>query len=462
MKKWLSYLFAAVVCLLMLSPVSQAAGFLSQTPERTVLLAEIQSYGDYELKPEYFQTLADKLGAAIPAETPFFVKGRSTDNMTNEAGRHDTAATAEDAAISQIHMDAIVRGHQFNYGFAAAKLIRYADASVGRTHFYDDTAVKAWQNQVDTPYHLSPSMTDAARAIGEKYGARYLLFVNVRDVDVRLKHTMFATHTERATRGKKMKAALDYYLVDARTGRVYEGHCDNGKTAQMLNLAVAQWGKGMDVDAMLNEVMEAQAKDVADNLIRKGFSAMKADASEAKVVQGKPVIVLAGFQSRVSDVNNSIESGAMLPVVRETMMEQLSDSPAFTVKDDSELVTRMRMTEQALVQALGDGELQAQVGADADYIIYGYLTEFSDIKAQSGVLGVRGKDTTVHLELTMRVVDAHTGAVVFVTQADARRKSNLDYDVILSRHDKGKEDAAENALRMAAVNLADQFLRAAI
>ena len=275
MKKWLSYLFAAVVCLLMLSPVSQAAGFLSQTPERTVLLAEIQSYGDYELKPEYFQTLADKLGAAIPAETPFFVKGRSTDNMTNEAGRHDTAATAEDAAISQIHMDAIVRGHQFNYGFAAAKLIRYADASVGRTHFYDDTVVKAWQNQVDTPYHLSPSMTDAARAIGEKYGARYLLFVNVRDVDVRLKHTMFATRTERETRGKKMKASLDYYIVNTETGNVYEGHCDNKKTAQMLNLAIVQTGKGMSVDEMLNQVMEAQANDVAKDFCQNGFPAVK-------------------------------------------------------------------------------------------------------------------------------------------------------------------------------------------
>ena len=51
---------------------------------------------------------------------------------------------------------------------------------------------------------------------------------------MRLKHSIFATYTERETKGKKLSASLDYYLVNAQTGRVYEKHIEN-KTAQMIN-----------------------------------------------------------------------------------------------------------------------------------------------------------------------------------------------------------------------------------
>ena len=67
-----------------------------------------------------------------------------------------------------------------------------------------------------------------------------MLFVNLKDFDVRLKHSIFATHTERETKGKKLSASLDYYLVNARTGRVYEKHLENKKTAQMVTSASAR------------------------------------------------------------------------------------------------------------------------------------------------------------------------------------------------------------------------------
>lgn len=251
------------------------AGFLQQSGGDKVMLAEVQSYGDYELKPSFFQTLADKLAQLLSDQQIPMVYRNSAD-VTNESGRHNTAdASVDDETLSRIHMDAIVRGHQFNYGFAAAKLIRYADAAVGRKHFYDDAAVKAWREQPTQLYHLTPAVQDQAQRVAKQNGAKYLLFVNVRDVDVRLKHTMFATHTERETRGKKMKAALDYYIVNTETGKVYEGHCDNKKTAQMLNLAIVQTGKGMSVDEMLNQVMEAQAGDVTNDFCRNGFPAVK-------------------------------------------------------------------------------------------------------------------------------------------------------------------------------------------
>lgn len=275
MGRKLAFLCGLITFMFSLVATPAEAGFLQQAEGDRVMLAEVQSYGDYELKPAFFQTLADKLAQLLSEQKVPLVYCDSAD-MTNENGRHSTGnASGTDETLSRIHMDAIVRGHQFNYGFAAAKLIRYADAAVGRKHFYDDAAVKAWREQPTQLYHLTPAVQDQAQRVAKQNGAKYLLFVNVKDVDVRLKHTMFATHTERETRGKKMKAALDYYIVNTETGKVYEGHCDNKKTAQMLNLAIVQTGKGMSVDEMLNQVMEAQAGDVTNDFCRNGFPAVK-------------------------------------------------------------------------------------------------------------------------------------------------------------------------------------------
>ena len=86
---------------------------------------------------------------------------------------------------------------------------------------------------------------------------------------------MFASHTDKESRGKKIRASLDYYIVNTQTGRVYEGHCENKKTSQMLNFAVAKFGKGMQVENMLNEIMDAQVMDIANDLTKKGMQAVQ-------------------------------------------------------------------------------------------------------------------------------------------------------------------------------------------
>ena len=78
----------------------------------------------------------------------------------------------------------------------------------------------------------------------------------------------------------------------------------------------------------------------------------------------------------------------------------------------------------------------------------------------SGALGLSGRDRTVYAELSLRVMDAHTGAIVFVTKADSRRKAELSYNAIWQRHDSGEEDAIRAALEDAAINLAAQFKQA--
>ena len=261
------FLLAALLFALPLTGTpAQAAGLFGGTPAgESVFVGEVQSYGDYELKADACATFVDKLAEAL-RQQGIAVSGRA--DLTNEEGRHDAIGSGDEAAeLSEIHMDAIVHGHQFDRGYTAAKLAHYADMAMGRAYFHQEERLAAWKKSTQV-YRLSPDKQRTAATIAAKYGADYMLFVNLKDFDVRLKHSIFATHTERETKGKKMKSSLDYYLVNAETGRVYEHHFEDKKTAQMINFGLGKTGKGMAVDTLLNEVLEAQAKDLAKDLAK--------------------------------------------------------------------------------------------------------------------------------------------------------------------------------------------------
>ena len=273
--KRLFLLMALLLSLALTGTPAQAAGLFGGTSTgESVFVGEVQSYGDYELKADACATFVDKLADAL-RQQGIAVSGRA--DLTNEEGRHDAIGSGDEAAkLSEIHMDAIVHGHQFDRGYTAAKLAHYADLTMGRAYFHQEDRLAAWKKST-APYRLSPEKQRTATAIAGKYGAKYLLFVNLKDFDVRLKHSIFATHTERETKGKKLSASLDYYLVNAQTGRVYEKHIENKKTAQMINFGLGKTGKGMDVDNLLGEVMETSAKDIAVDIKKKGLDEVKSN-----------------------------------------------------------------------------------------------------------------------------------------------------------------------------------------
>ncbi len=272
--KRLFLLMALLLSLALTGTPAQAAGLFGGPSGSAVFVGEVQSYGDYELKADACATFVDKLADAL-RQQGIAVSGRA--DLTNEEGRHDAIGSGDEAAkLSEIHMDAIVHGHQFDRGYTAAKLAHYADLTMGRAYFHQEDRLAAWKKSTQT-YRLSPEKQRTAAAIAGKYGAKYLLFVNLKDFDVRLKHSIFATHTERETKGKKLSASLDYYLVNAQTGRVYEKHIENKKTAQMINFGLGKTGKGMDVDTLLGEVMETSAKDIAVDIKKKGLDEVKSN-----------------------------------------------------------------------------------------------------------------------------------------------------------------------------------------
>ena len=249
------FLLAALLFALPLTGTpAQAAGLFGGTSAGdSVFVGEVQSYGDYELKADACATFVDKLAEAL-RQQGIAVSGRA--DLMNEEGRHDAIGSGDEAA----------------------KLAHYADMAMGRAYFHQEERLAAWRKS-KASYRLSPDKQRTAAVIAAKYGAKYLLFVNLKDFDVRLKHSIFATHTERETKGKKLSASLDYYLVNARTGRVYEKHIENKKTAQMVNFGLGKTGKGMDVDTLLGEVMETSAKDIAADVKKHGLDEVKSNGT---------------------------------------------------------------------------------------------------------------------------------------------------------------------------------------
>lgn len=174
-----------------------------------------------------------------------------------------------------------------------------------------------------------------------------------------------------------------------------------------------------------------------------------------------PRIAVAGFSSRIAKTDITmrdipVQPEAMLPVIRHRLETELAGDDRFDLVDYEAEVTRARLDEAAVVSALGRGEIVPELADKADYLLYGYLTTLSNVKAQSGILGFSGRDKTVYAEISLRVVDARTGMLVFATTADSRRKSELSYHVIWRRDDRGVEAAIEQALDDAATNLAAQ------
>ncbi|WP_294157717.1 hypothetical protein [uncultured Selenomonas sp.] len=179
-----------------------------------------------------------------------------------------------------------------------------------------------------------------------------------------------------------------------------------------------------------------------------------------------PAILVAPFQARVektaitmSDIDTPIR--AMLGDAQDTFFTELAGDPRYRVLDFTSETTRLRLDEAALMGSLGDGVVPPELTPAADYVACGYLTHLSNVKAQSGVLVLSGKDKTVYAELSLRIIDMHTGTVVFTTKADSRRKAELTYHVVVHRDDVGAEDAIRQAIEDAATNLAAD-VRAAI
>lgn len=221
-------------------------------------IGEIACHGEDELEDQMMTGLEDAYVDAFTVSDRF----RLMSPVKNKA------------LMSTVHKDAIVHGHFYNRGHSNADLIHYANKVLGKNYRPTDDECKEMRKNAGKPYKLSPQVAADVKQYAIDNGIRYLLFCNVSHIEVWLKNILFSQNDYE--RGKTLAIELEYYLVDARTGYVYDGFSRESKTANMINAIIVKGGKNMPVNMLFQRVMEEQVKKVVKDMESTGLDRLKA------------------------------------------------------------------------------------------------------------------------------------------------------------------------------------------
>lgn len=249
-----------------------AKPFEGKTGGVGIFVGEVACYGEHEIRPEFLTTFKEQLWQVLK---DLENKGKlHTVGDDRWLGNENTSPSFADiiqvdSVLRDIHMDAIAYGPSFTRESANAKMTYYAERALGEDYFWDDEKLATRKKMIGKPYRISPKMTNAAKTVGSEYEADYLLFCNLVDADIRLKNSIFNASTTLSERPKQIKVASFFYLIDTKTGLVYEGYNFSDKTGQILNL-LGQYGKAMTAQNLLQCMFEVQSKRIVEDVCNAG------------------------------------------------------------------------------------------------------------------------------------------------------------------------------------------------
>ena len=249
-----------------------AKPFEGKTAGAGIFVGEVACYGEHEIRPEFLAAFKEQLWQTLK---DFESNGKlHTVGDEDWIGGGDTSPELidiinVDSVLQDIHMDAIAYGPSFQKENANVKMIFYAEHALGEDYFWDDDKLAARKKMIGKPYHISPRLTEMAKTVGREYDADYLLFCNLVDADIVLKNSIFNASTTLSERPKQIKMATFFYLIDVKSGLVYEGYNFSDKTGQILDL-LGQYGKAMTAPNLLQCMFEVQSKRIVEDMCNAG------------------------------------------------------------------------------------------------------------------------------------------------------------------------------------------------
>ena len=263
-KKIFSKINAAIFALIFFLASSTEAAFENSNGPK-ILLAEVASYGQFELKPEFMANFFDVISEKL--QDNFNVESRIT--LTGEPSE-------EDEIFSTIHMDAIAHSRLYRRELANVKMTRYGDSILGKAYYQDEAKTQARLKLEGKPYHLTDTISEKVSELGEKYGVDYMLFCNVRDADVwRKTGGIFgASPTSSDLRGKRVQVEMEYFLINVKNGKVFEGQNSDKRTSLTTNVLIGKYGNNYTVGDMVNYVLQDQAEKLVKNILKNGLKAV--------------------------------------------------------------------------------------------------------------------------------------------------------------------------------------------
>ncbi len=263
-KKFFSKINAAIFALIFFLASSTESAFDSGNGPK-ILLAEVASYGQFELKPEFMANFYDVIREKL--QENFSVESRIT--LIDEP-------SDEDEIFSTIHMDAIAHSRLYRRELANVKMTRYGDSILGKAYYQDENKTAARLKLEGKPYNLTPEIAEKVSKLGAKYGVEYMLFCNVRDADVwRKTGGIFgASPTSSDLKGKRVQVEMEYYLINVKTGKVFEGQNSEKRTSLTTNVLIGKYGNNYTVGDMVNYVLQDQAGKLVQNILKRGLKAV--------------------------------------------------------------------------------------------------------------------------------------------------------------------------------------------
>lgn len=274
---WTKIIAIFMMSLFCMSGISFAGVFDSNSTGPRILLAEVKGYGEDELRPEFLAHFREVLGDQMQMSKKFQVDlSRLSDGTYMDLDQQKP----EDKLFSIIHMDAIAHSHLYRRELANAQMIRYGDSIMGKAYYQDDEKTAQRMKAEGQPYNLTSNVEYMLKELGQKYNVDYMLFVNMRDADVfRKTGGIFGTGTTEEDiinkmRGKKVTFEMEYYLINVKTGKVFEAQNSNKKSAVMKNIVVGKEGIKTNAAQLLTDILKQQAAQIVKNLEGKSLKAI--------------------------------------------------------------------------------------------------------------------------------------------------------------------------------------------
>lgn len=252
--------FVGIIAMFLIITKTQIsyAAFEQDMSLLSIVLCEVKCYGEKSLRQEFFYTFEELLQEKLYESK----KVRVENKIIVDPVLSDGTVLQLDDFFNMVHMNAIVNGIEFERESSCVQLMNY----------YDSLSVKPKRDK--SIYHLGYDFREKLRYIGNLNNADYFLFVNLKAVDVIVKDHYTGINFQ-DLKGMKLKLDMDYYLINSKTGMVFEGTSFTDKTTQVINVILAKYGKTFTVQQLLHTLLEVQAERAAKNVIETGLKRLK-------------------------------------------------------------------------------------------------------------------------------------------------------------------------------------------
>ena len=247
--------------MMILLTIANSADAAEHFVKPRLLIAEIANYGVNELKPEVAANLYYALEKNLQED--FNIESRQL--LANLGGE----PIADTSIFSTIHMDAVAHGSLYRRELVNSNVKNYADSVLGLKAVKKNSKRKS----DGKAYKLTASISPRVSELGKIYGVDYLLFCDVRDADALRKNSNLTVNN---LRGKKVKVEMEYYLVNVKTGKVFEGQTFDRAINLDANAISRSYGKKFGVDDVVNFVMARHAQEIEKNIDKKALKALGA------------------------------------------------------------------------------------------------------------------------------------------------------------------------------------------